>query len=384
MNPADLLAPPSPLGEPAPFWLLVTLKVLGFTLHMVALHLWSVGLLVALAVRARGGEAAQLWSKRLLLQLPLLVAAGVNLGVVPLLFLQVGYYRAFYPATILMAWPWFSVIALLAVAYSGVYAYAAGLRRGRPAGWRRAAGWLSAACFAIIGFLFANAMSLMTRLDAWAGLWGGEHLGGATRGLALDIGDRSLWPRWLLMLGLGLTTTAVHAVVDAGVLSPRNETYRRWAARFAVRLQTIGVLWFAACGSWYVFGTWQESVRSRMFEGPLALLTIATAAGPGIVWLLCVLQRREVTPRGAWWLLAAQIGVLASNAVSRQVVQNLELARWYEVAKQRESVHWSPLVVFLLLFVGGVVLLVWMTGKAVAASRGKLRADPLLADAERR
>ena len=45
--------------------------------------------------------------------MPVIVAVGVNLGVVPLLFVQLAYHRVFYPATILMAWFWLGIIVLL-------------------------------------------------------------------------------------------------------------------------------------------------------------------------------------------------------------------------------------------------------------------------------
>lgn len=380
MNPAELLAPTSPLGAPAPYWLLVFFKVLGFTLHMLPMHLWAAGLVVGLVLRARGGATGQLWASRLAKQMPLFIALGVNFGIVPLLFLQVAYHRVFYAATILMAWPWLSVIALLTLAYYGVYAYAAGLRRARLDAWRQAAGWIAAGCFTVIGFLFANAMSLMTRLEAWPTAWDGARAGGATFGLALDRGDASLWPRWLMLLGLALTTTAVHMVADAGIFARRDETYRRWAGRFALRLHTVGLAWFAACGAWYVFGTWPSGVRGSMLSGPLSALTLLTAAGPGLVWVLLFVQRHGVTRRFAWGTAAAQLGVLALNAVSRQIVQNLELRRWYDVTAEPVRTQWSPLVVFLLVFGGGVVLIVWMVRKAVAAARGHLAADPLAAE----
>ena len=49
----------------------------------------------------------RLSERPLMNQMPVIVAVGVNLGVVPLLFTQVAYYRVFYPAGVLMAWPWF-------------------------------------------------------------------------------------------------------------------------------------------------------------------------------------------------------------------------------------------------------------------------------------
>ena len=73
----------------------------------------------------------------------------------PLLFVQLAYYKVFYPATILMAWFWLAIIVLLIPAYYGVYAYAWGIcttSRASMAGWRVAAGWCAAVFFIAIGF----------------------------------------------------------------------------------------------------------------------------------------------------------------------------------------------------------------------------------------
>ena len=96
-------------------------------------------------------------------QMPVIVAMGINFGIVPLLFIQVGYAKIFYPATVLMAWFWLAIIGVLIPAYYGVYIYAFGLKDGglKMGLWHRLAGWIAAAMFLWIGFTFANAMSLM-------------------------------------------------------------------------------------------------------------------------------------------------------------------------------------------------------------------------------
>ena len=128
MNPQMLIGPSSPLGYPAPFWLIEFFKVLGFTLHMIPMNLWYAGLILAMLMKWKGGEQARLLATRLIKPMPIIIAVGVNLGIVPLLFTQVAYYQVFYPATVLMAWPWLSIIGLLTLAYYGVYLYVIGLR----------------------------------------------------------------------------------------------------------------------------------------------------------------------------------------------------------------------------------------------------------------
>ena len=112
-----LIPAADPLGLPVPVWILLTLKVFGFFLHLVFMNLWLAGLPTALVLlRARPVVA-----ERLFHALPFFMAFGINAGIVPLLFLQTLYPQFFYPATILQAWFWFAVIPLLLIAYYAVY-----------------------------------------------------------------------------------------------------------------------------------------------------------------------------------------------------------------------------------------------------------------------
>ena len=145
---------PSPL--PAPMWFIQFFKVLGFALHAVPMSLWYAGIVVAMILYARGGEQGRRFSGRLMSQMPVIIAFGVNLGIVPLLFVQLAYFKVFYPATILMAWFWLAIVGMLIPAYYGVYVYAFGLGEGGKGltPLKRGAGWFAAALFVVIGFLF--------------------------------------------------------------------------------------------------------------------------------------------------------------------------------------------------------------------------------------
>jgi hypothetical protein len=395
MAPQTLIDQVSAAGMPAPVWFVQFFKALGFTLHAVPMNLWYAGLLVALLLRVVGNEHARRFAARLLKQMPVIVAVGVNLGIVPLLFLQLAYYKVFYPATILMAWFWLAIIGLLIPAYYGVYIYAWGLRNGPISAsrfrngtvWRTAAGWIAALFFLCIGFLFANGLSLMDHVARWPELWTVHSESGAALGTALNVGDATLWPRWLLMFGLALGTTAVWAVFDAEWLArgaekgsgpicakhPEgrpgkldltpfpSEGYNSWAWGFSRKLYTLGLLWAAAAGAWYVFGTWPVELRATMFRGPLWPLTLVTAAATGLPWLLLMTSGRFASYRATAAVIAlCQFGVLGVNAVSRQVVQNINLKPTLDVLSQPTDVQWGPLVMFLIVFVIGLAVVAWM------------------------
>ncbi|MBN1395011.1 MAG: hypothetical protein JW959_08305 [Pirellulales bacterium] len=359
-------------GVPAPIWFVQFFKVLGFTLHAMPMSLWYAGLLIALVLHLRGNEHGRRFGGRLLQQMPVIVAIGVNLGIVPLLFVQTAYYKVFYPATILMAWPWLAIIALLIPAYYGIYLYAWGLKNGEKlARLRVVAGWCAAAMFIVIGFIFANGMSLMGHVDRWVELWSDNSVAGAASGTALNIGDATLWPRWLLMFGLALQTTAAWLLFDAEWLGGMaavpaaakqlDDNYRRWAWGFAKKLYTVGLIWFAAAGSWYVFGSWTPELRESMFAWPLVLLAVLPAIAPGLSWLLVCFGGR--TKAIALLAFLAQFCVLAVNALSRQFVQNLNLKPYWDVYSLPEDIQWGPLAMFLIVFVIGLGVIGWMVAQ---------------------
>ena len=303
-------------------------------------------------------------------QMPIIVAFGINFGIVPLLFVQVAYSKVFYPATILMAWFWLAIIGLLIPAYYGVYVYACGVARRRPADERRcggAAGWVAALLLHRHRLSLRQRLSLMANVGAWPELWRGTARPAPCYGTALNLGDPTLWPRWLLMFGLALTTTAAWVAFDAAwFAAPRAAEYRRWAAGFAWKLYTAGTIWFAFCGSWYL-AHWAAEVRTEMLQWPLVVLTVATAVSPGLPLLLLFRLGRkaegEPSRLGAALVGLAQFGVLGINAVSRQIVQNLEIGRHFQVLDQATDVQWSPLVLFLVIFVLGLGVVAWMVAQ---------------------
>jgi len=273
-----------------------------------------------------------------------------------------------------MAWWWLAIIGLLIPAYYGVYLYAFGLKN--PAGLsrgRRIIGWIAAIMFLAIGFIFANGLSLMTNLQAWSGVYLDHQVAAAATGTALNTGDPTLWPRWLLMFGLALGTTAIWALFDAAWFAGHeSESYRRQAQGFAWKLYLVSAIWAAVAGSWYVFGTWRAEVRAAMFAWPTVVLTVLTAVSSGLplawLWLRrnAALKRAEVTA-----IALSHVGVLTLNAVSRQIVQNLELRPYFDVANQPAAPQWGPMAVFLVVFVVGLGIVAWMIAQVVAAERSK-------------
>lgn len=376
MNPQSLLPPPNPIGYPTPFWFIELFKVLGFTLHMVPMHLWYAGTLIAVIISVFGRGHARTVGHHIARALPFAVALGVNFGIIPLLFVQVAYYQFFYPATILMAWPWFSVFWLVTLAYFAVYLFRLSINGQGMVKIGKIGGWVSAFVFIVVGFLFANAMTLLTRVGGWWSIFRTSNLAGAPTGAALNTTDPTLIPRWLFMFGMAITTTAAFVLIDAAFLSGRDdEDYRRYASRFAVALYTIGILWFIGFGSWYLFGTRPDAFPTALRNPIMRLIFPLAAISPGLPWLLIVLQRKGPSRRLAALTGIAQFGVIGLNAVSRQWLQNVELSRYANLGARPVDLQTSALIVFLLLFVIGIGIIWWMLAKVIQVNRQEAEAS---------
>ena len=365
------LAPESPIGNPAPFWFVLTFKVFGFVLHIIPMHLWYAGLLLIVIFSFRRQIFFKLLAERLLGIMPFAIAIGINFGIIPLLFIQVGYYPVFYPSTILMSWFWLAVIPLLMTAYYGVYFYLSQVRREKMSWPGRMAGVISSGCFLLIGFIFANQFSLMVNPHQMLSLYDRFQWSGAPNGLGLNLWDATLWPRWLMMFGLALLTTAVYITLDAVFfVKGQGYEYRLWQAGIGFKVYTFGMIVFVLMGSWYLFGSLPgEILKTVLSDFKIASLMLLTAVSPGVVWLAVYKASRFLKSFFALLALVGQLGVLILNALSRQWVQNQELLPFFNPSKLKVVTQWSPMIVFLSLFAVGIVIIAWMLVQWLKAYR---------------
>ena len=113
MDASGLIPLPDPI--PVPWGWFKVLLILTFVLHLVLMNLMLGGGLLALFRLLRGGSPP-----REARSLPILVALTINLGVPPLLFLQVLFGHLFYTSSVLMAVWWISIIPVLMMSSSAL------------------------------------------------------------------------------------------------------------------------------------------------------------------------------------------------------------------------------------------------------------------------
>ena len=210
MTPID---PSTVVPIPAPFWFVSFFKTLGFVLHLVPMHIWLAGIPIALFFFLCGGPNAKTCSRRFFCQLPFFMAFGINLGIVPLLFVQVGYPWAFYPATILTAWHWFSVIPLTLLAYALVYLTVSHVKKGGR--WAPLlTGMVASLALAAVGLIFTANWTLMTDTASWHEIWEKSSVASAVTGLG-TAWNKTVFIRFSQTFALSLLTFSCWVLFDA-------------------------------------------------------------------------------------------------------------------------------------------------------------------------
>src|SRR5258708_5740020 len=269
---SPLLPDPDPLGLPAPAWLLKTLLIATFALHLLPMNLVLGGGFVAAwaAFKGRPGrEGARPWrtlAEDLARLLPPATAFTITTGIAPLLFLQVLYGQLFYTSSVLMAWSWLAVIGLLLVGYYSTY----GFSLGRGSGPSPGLALLSAGAFSAIALIFTNNMTLMLRPELWAALYAEDE-----RGRDLRLADPVLCPRSLHfgIASFALTGLAV-ALLGRGREKRAPET-GAWMRHWGLRLFSLATLVQLASGLWLLLS----------LPGPVRTLFLGNDSGDAaLLW----------------------------------------------------------------------------------------------------
>ena len=219
-------------GLPAPYWFIQLFKGLGFILHSIPMHLWLAGLPIAIFLLIVGGANAQVFARRLLKQMPVIMAFGINFGIVPLLFIQVAYSKVFYPATILMAWHWLGILIMVLPAYYLLY-ITSGLVDSGKKWWPALTGSIASFLIICVGLIFASAWTLMANPDAWSEIWRTKSIAGAATGLGTNWSDSVVFLRFISIAGLAILTVTFWALFDTWFLFIQKKAKKSAAASSA-------------------------------------------------------------------------------------------------------------------------------------------------------
>nr|WP_321466385.1 hypothetical protein [uncultured Desulfobulbus sp.] len=344
MDPAALL--PTPDSIPAPWGWFQALLLLTFLLHIVLMNAMFGSAFIALVSHFRRGGTSSPCSESVSQTLPFIIAFTVNLGVAPLLFVQVLYGHLIYTSSILMAVYWLSVIGLLIGAYALAYLYK--YRFARLGFFRSPLLLVIVFSFAAIAFAFVNNIGLMQAPDSWIRYFA------EPRGLLLNLEDPMQLPRYLHFL---CASVAIGGLAIAGYFH-RQQQRGDWGG---VEWIGIGCRWFAFAtmgniliGGWFLWSLPQGMLNLGASGGQVLAGTVA--GGLILAWpaIRAGLAGRVVA--AIWWTL----GTVVLMVLARDQLRRSLLAPWFSPADLQVVPSFLPLILFLVLFVLGLGLIAWM------------------------
>jgi hypothetical protein len=356
-----------PIPLPAPIWLLKLLHIVTLALHFVAVEMLLGGLLIAVGLSLyRKSSPAHVTARALGRRLTVVMTYVINLGVPPLLFAQVLYGRALYTSSVLIGVYWISIVFVLCATYWLLYQFSARLEAGKSAWWAGLSAWVLAG---YIARMLSTNMTLMLRPEAWLQMYSASGMGAY-----LPKGDPTMEPRWLMMMAGGLFIGGLWLVYLAG-RSTFTAEEKHFAAGVGGRLAaSFGLVYLIA-------GLWAARVQPDAVKAGLATHSFYhwfVYAGYGWLALVAIgvvvagfAGFARMTANWIGWTVALlALLVELTLVIYRDAVRDVSLlAKGFDVWNRTVVTNWSVVVLFLLLFVGGLGVVGWLISVVARAQK---------------
>lgn len=194
-----------PLPLPLPEWLLMTLLVVSFILHIIFIYLMVGGSIVTLWAQLRGlkNKEYDVFAHEVAKTITVNKSLAVVLGVAPLLSINVLYTVYFYSANALTGFAWIMIIPLITIAFLLTYLH--------KYTWDKLANnkklhiaiiGVAVGIFLIIPLIFLTNVNLMMFPEKW----------GTVKGFMSALLLPNVLPRYFEFLGASLAVTGIFIV----------------------------------------------------------------------------------------------------------------------------------------------------------------------------
>jgi hypothetical protein len=346
MNHAALI----PIADTIPVsWIwLNPLLLLTFTIHLLFMNVmlgitfisW-VEELVYYYTRKQPVHGKKISSK-----LPVIIALTINIGVAPLLFLQVLYGQFIYVSSILMAAYWLSIPFILILAYYSAYLYK--YKYEKYPGLRIFFISFSLIVFLLITFIFVNNMTMMLSPEMWSDFFRNSN------GTLLNLAEPTIRSRYAHYLCASVAVGGLFLAVSAKLKKDSVEEIKKGLKWFrkATLVQMITGCWFL----------WQQP--DPVLEILLSLSWPALFLFSAIFFALLALvfsKKQQV-----WLTIISIIICIGQMVMLRDVLRKFMLSPYFSITDLPENPQYSLFFLFLLILIIGLVVIAIMLKWAIA------------------
>jgi len=351
MDPSRLI--PTPDTIPVHYSWFYILLILTFVLHLLFMNAMLGSGIIALVNHLRRPSSENTVSPSLAKNLTFIIAFTVNLGVAPLLFLQVLYGHFFYVSSILMAVYWLSVIALLIIAYYSAYIYK--LKYDKLGRLGLIFIGLTVIILLVIAFFYTNNLTLMLQPDKWNAYF--QNPGGTI----LNLNDSTLFPRYLHFVTASIAIGGLFLALLGYLGSAKGK--QKAGEQIAMGLQwfSYATLVQIMIGLWFLISL--PSKTMMLFMGGNMLHTIVFLVGiSGAILSLVFGFKKQL-----WPATASVIGTIVFMVIMRDLVRKAYLDPYFSLSSLKLAPQYSPLFLFLFCFIIGLIIVGFMLKAAAQA-----------------
>ncbi|MFV0437532.1 MAG: hypothetical protein ACK5PS_09125 [Desulfopila sp.] len=349
---------PSPDTIPVDWGWFMFLLLLTFPLHLLAMNGMLGALAIAVGQQFLGGSVRIRLAHRLAVALPLLIAFAVNLGVAPLLFLQVLYGQFVYTSSILMGVFWLAIIPVLIIAYYGAYLYDFRFARLGTAGM-----WIGLAVlclFLVIAYFFSNNMLLMSLPERFAEYF--DNRGGTL----LASAETVFLPRYLHMITGALAIGGLGAAVLAQFRKEADPEMAAHGLALGMRVFRHVTLVNLGVGVWFLLALDRERMLLFMGRNLAATLCFSTAL------ILIVAMLWAAHANRLWTTVGCAVSLVYLMSFMRSWLRADSLLPHFSLNQLQVIPEYSPMLFFFATLIVGIGCIVWLVLKVAAALRNSV------------
>ncbi len=360
MNPSALI--PTPDTIPVPWGWFYILLMLTFLLHILVMNVMLGGGIIAVISSISSKQETNLIAKEFSYKWPYTIAFAVNMGVAPLLFVQVLYGHFIYASSVLIAAWWLSIIVLLILAYYSAYLF--DFKYDQLGSMKIIAASFSVVVMLFIAFLFTNNMTLMLQPEKWTAYLTNR------RGTLLNLSDPSLWPRYLhfVFASIGIAGLFLALVGKLGFCKSTAdpEVLITKGMKYFTHTTFVQII----IGLWFLMSLPEPVIK--LFMGGSTSATILFAVGFILTLAALILSMMN----DLFKTTVAALLLLITMIFMRDIARTGYLSQHFSMADLVVKPEYSPMIFFLIVFVTGLALIGYML-KLVFSMPGKDSKDPL-------
>ena len=332
---------------PAPSWIFVVLGQLLFLLHIILVNAVLGGALIILFKRIIGKDDENItnWQLPVAKKFPVMVALGINMGIPPLLFLQVIYGHLFYSSSVLMAVYWIIIIPLLILAYYGTYIHIGKFAKSPV--FSKVSLLIAVIFILYIGFMLVNNNTLMEQPEKWTAYF--ENRGGTI----LNLSNPAFFPRYLHFLA---ASVAIGGLLYAGIYYFRKDEPEKKEEKIKGALQIFAIATAVqiVIGFWFLLSIPQDFIPQFMGQNLVATLFLMVGILAGIGALVTgFLGKFKPT-------IIQLVITLVAMIVTRFNLRVMYLSDNFQLSELKLSPQYGILILFLVVLLIGLGAIAYM------------------------